>query len=196
MSVQRIIQESVNKNPLGLKEAFAEELSARICLALEAKMSEEFFDLDEETIEFIDSMLDEGYDLDDVIDALVEEELEEGSIKGSGTDRKAQLKKAYRAGEADTRDFNRIGGMSSRKPKSRADAGIKKAYQGGRMSNDGSSAATGAARSKSADRLRGTEHGKSVPSVDKFGNKGKTYYKTQTHADKRRAMFRKPNLPE
>jgi hypothetical protein len=46
MSVQRIIQESIDKNPLGLKEAFAEELSNRIRLALEAKMNDE--DEDEE----------------------------------------------------------------------------------------------------------------------------------------------------
>lgn len=48
MSVQRIIQESVNKNPLGLKEAFAEELSERIRLALEAKMSDEEDDDDDD----------------------------------------------------------------------------------------------------------------------------------------------------
>jgi hypothetical protein len=46
MSIQRIIQESIEKNPLGLKEAFAEELSNRIRLALEAKMNDED-DLDE-----------------------------------------------------------------------------------------------------------------------------------------------------
>jgi hypothetical protein len=46
MSVQRIIQESIDKNPHGLKEAFAEELSNRIRLALEAKMNDE--DEDEE----------------------------------------------------------------------------------------------------------------------------------------------------
>jgi hypothetical protein len=50
MSVQRIIQESIEKNPLGLKEAFAEELSNRIRLALEAKMSEEIDQLDEASV--------------------------------------------------------------------------------------------------------------------------------------------------
>jgi hypothetical protein len=38
MSIQKIIQESVNKNPLGIKEAIEEELRSRIALALEAKM--------------------------------------------------------------------------------------------------------------------------------------------------------------
>ncbi len=48
MSVQRIIQESIEKNPLGLKEAFAEELSNRIRLALEAKMNDKDEDEDED----------------------------------------------------------------------------------------------------------------------------------------------------
>ena len=39
MSVQKIIQESIEKNPLGLKGAFLEELQGRIALALEAKMA-------------------------------------------------------------------------------------------------------------------------------------------------------------
>jgi len=61
MSVHRIIQESIEKNPLGLKEAFAEELSNRIRLALEAKMNdeddedEEDGDLDEE-VEQLDEL--------------------------------------------------------------------------------------------------------------------------------------------
>lgn len=38
MPIQQIIQESINKNPLGLKEALEEELRARIALALEAKL--------------------------------------------------------------------------------------------------------------------------------------------------------------
>ena len=80
------------------------------------------------------------------------DEVEEGSIKGSGKDMKAKLKKAFRAGEMDTRAFNR-GGMSSRKPARNAPKAIKKAYERGRLSNDGSSALTGKARMKSQDRL-------------------------------------------
>jgi hypothetical protein len=41
MSLQKIIKESVEKNPLGLKEALEEELRNRVSLALEAKMKEE-----------------------------------------------------------------------------------------------------------------------------------------------------------
>ena len=41
MSVQKIIQEAVNRNPLSMKEALEEELLGRIRLALEAKMEEE-----------------------------------------------------------------------------------------------------------------------------------------------------------
>jgi hypothetical protein len=51
MSIQKIIQESINGNPLEMKEALAEELRDRIRLALEAKMnedvSEEVEELDE-----------------------------------------------------------------------------------------------------------------------------------------------------
>jgi len=41
MSVQKIIQEAINKNPHDLKEALQEELRNRIALALEAKMSDD-----------------------------------------------------------------------------------------------------------------------------------------------------------
>lgn len=40
MSVQKIIQESIGQNPLGLKEALVEELRSRVALALEAKIKE------------------------------------------------------------------------------------------------------------------------------------------------------------
>ncbi len=40
MSVQKIIQEALSQNPLGLKEAVAEELRARVALALEEKIKE------------------------------------------------------------------------------------------------------------------------------------------------------------
>lgn len=46
MSVQKIIQESISENPLGLKEAIAEELRSRVAEALSAKM-EEAVELDE-----------------------------------------------------------------------------------------------------------------------------------------------------
>lgn len=40
MSIQKIIQESINKNPLEVKEAISEELRVRIAAALEAKINE------------------------------------------------------------------------------------------------------------------------------------------------------------
>lgn len=48
MSIQRIIQEAINKNPHDLKEALEEELRSRIALALEAKMSDEKDDDEED----------------------------------------------------------------------------------------------------------------------------------------------------
>jgi hypothetical protein len=52
MSVQKIIKESMEKNPLKLKEALQEELKTRMALALEAKMKEmEDEDEDEDELE-------------------------------------------------------------------------------------------------------------------------------------------------
>jgi len=98
------------------------------------------------------------------------EELEEGSIKGSGTNRKAMLKKAYRRGETKTRDFYQ--GKISSAPKS-YDAGQKAAFKKGTMSNQGSPAAQGSDRSGSQDRLKDTEHSKQtgMPSISKHRNK-------------------------
>jgi hypothetical protein len=68
-SIQQIIQESINQNPIGLKEALQEELRQRIALALEAKMSE---GIEEEFDE------DESFDLSD----YAAEELEETNTSG------------------------------------------------------------------------------------------------------------------
>jgi hypothetical protein len=55
MPIQKIIQESLNKNPLSLKEALEEELRSRVALALEAKISETKND-DEEEYDQIDEI--------------------------------------------------------------------------------------------------------------------------------------------
>ena len=59
MSVQKIIQESINMNPLEMKQALAEELRARVALALEAKMKD---DEDEEEDDMEDDEDDEEDD--------------------------------------------------------------------------------------------------------------------------------------
>jgi len=79
--------------------------------------------------------------------------VDEGSIKGSGTDRKSVLKKAFRSGEQDTRQFNTPGGAATNKPKRGSDATVKKAYQAGRDSEQGDSAYKGTRRSKPQDTL-------------------------------------------
>ena len=80
--------------------------------------------------------------------------VDEGSIKGSGSDRKAVLKKRWRDGEKDYRDFLVPGGNSSREPKSRASGGEKRAYRGGFASTGGGVPAKGKARSSSHDVLK------------------------------------------
>ena len=65
MSIQKIIQESINKNPLEMKEIIAEELRARVALALEAKMKddEEEDDMKDEDDEDEDDMKKESFNL-------------------------------------------------------------------------------------------------------------------------------------
>lgn len=68
-------------------------------------------------------------------------EFREASIKGSGTDRKAVLKKAFRAGEDDTRGFygakktikapKGMRGLKNYEP-THKDKGIAKAYNAGK----------------------------------------------------------------
>lgn len=114
-----------------------------------------------------------------IIDELSEDALEmiaEGSIKGSGADRKAVLKKAYRAGEQKTRDFYK----KKITPRPSGDKGITKAFSAGEYSNQGGPAAKGAERSTSQDSLKDTEHSRSE--LGPFGKK--INYKTQTHAQK------------
>jgi hypothetical protein len=60
MSVREIIQHSLEKNPLAIKEALEAEMQARVRLALEAKMSEE----DDEDDEDEDDEEDEEEDED------------------------------------------------------------------------------------------------------------------------------------
>ena len=72
MSIEKIIQESINKNPLGMKEALEEELRNRLALALEAKMKKESDDEDDMDDEDEEDM-DESFNLSD----LTLEELED-----------------------------------------------------------------------------------------------------------------------
>lgn len=48
MSIKNIIQESLNKNPIGLKEALTEELRSRVAAVLESMIAEKKSDEDDE----------------------------------------------------------------------------------------------------------------------------------------------------
>ena len=65
MLVQKIIQESINKNPLSIKEALEEELRSRVALALEAKVAESNDNDDEDCDDDEDDDMDESFDLSD-----------------------------------------------------------------------------------------------------------------------------------
>lgn len=190
MSLEKIVAEALAGRPLEMKEAFEAEIQTRIQARLEAEymdvLESKDDDLDEEALDFIDAMLDEGYGLDDAINAIVDQELEEGSIKGSGTDRKAQLKKSYRAGEQKTRDFYKNKMTSA--PRT-ADKGVKKAFAAGAGAGDGSPTVQGSKRSSSQDSLKGTKHDQSSvsPTSKSFRS---------THSTKMYGLRKKPNLPE
>ena len=66
MTIQRIIQEAINKNPLDLKEALTEELRSRIALALEAKMSDEEDDDSSEEDDDEEDMKEEAEQIDEL----------------------------------------------------------------------------------------------------------------------------------
>ena len=91
MSIEKIIQESVNKNPLAMKEALEEELRSRVALALEAKMSES----DDEDEDDEDEDEDDKDDKDD-------EDMDESSDQLDELDKKtlsSYVKKAGGAGK-------------------------------------------------------------------------------------------------
>ena len=99
---------------------------------------------------------------DSLLDAI-EQVTKEGSIKGSGTDRKAVLKKAFRAGEDDTRRFYSGKKPTIKPPKGmrdlkkfdakHKDKGIQKAFAGGRAAGDGDTTIKGKARMKPQSNL-------------------------------------------
>ena len=66
MSVNKIVAETINKNPLAVKEALEDEMKARIRLALESIINEEEMD-DEDDMED-DMEDDEEEDEDDMED--------------------------------------------------------------------------------------------------------------------------------
>ena len=88
--VKQIIKEAMDKNPLGLKEAVAEELQKRVTLALEAKMKKMKEEDDEEEMDDEeDDMEDDEEEMDD------EEEIEEVNVMRKMSPAKmAKLQKA------------------------------------------------------------------------------------------------------
>lgn len=71
MSVKAIINESVNKNPIGLKEALETELRARVAEALEAKLAEAKGE-DDDTDEDEDEDEEDEHDEDEEEEAIDE----------------------------------------------------------------------------------------------------------------------------
>jgi hypothetical protein len=60
MSIETVVKEAFNKNPLGFEKALKEELRARVALALEAKMIDEE-NLDEVSKDTVRSYADRAF---------------------------------------------------------------------------------------------------------------------------------------
>ena len=113
---------------------------------------------------------------DSLLDAI-EQVTKEGSIKGSGTDRKAVLKKAFRAGEDDTRRFYSGKKPTIKPPKGmrdlkkfdakHKDKGIQKAFAGGRAAGDGDTTIKGKARMKPQSNLPLNKYQRQGIKIDK-----------------------------
>jgi len=95
MSIEKIIAEAIENNPLKLKEAFEEEMNARIRTALEEKYkemttpSEETEEVVEETEELVEEDEEES-----------EEEESDDDDEGDDEEIVAELKKRHADGES------------------------------------------------------------------------------------------------
>ena len=117
-----------------------------------------------------------GKTMSQLLDA-VNQVTQEGSIKGSGTDRKAVLKKAFRAGEDDTRRFYSGKKPTIKPPKGmrglgnfdakHKDKGIQKAFAGGRAAGDGDTTIKGKARMKPQSNLPLNKYQRQGIKIDK-----------------------------
>ena len=121
-----------------------------------------------------------GKTMDQLLNAVnevVKKKTDEGSIKGSGTDRKAVLKKAFRAGEDDTRRFYSGKKPTIKPPKGmrglgnfdakHKDKGIQKAFAGGRAAGDGDTTIKGKARMKPQSNLPLNKYQRQGIKIDK-----------------------------
>lgn len=77
MSIQKIIQESINGNPLEMKEALSEELRNRIRLALESKMKDDDEDDEEDEDRMFMGAAGKPYNDEDDDEDMKKEEVEQ-----------------------------------------------------------------------------------------------------------------------
>lgn len=99
MSIEKIIAEAIENNPLKLKEAFEEEMNARIRTALEEKykemttVAEESEEVTEETEELVEEDEDESDDEDEGDDEEIKKEMAKRHADG---DSKGEVLKAVK----------------------------------------------------------------------------------------------------
>ena len=100
MSIEKIIAEAIENNPLRLKEAFEDEMNARIRTALEAKYKE--MTSPEAVAEATEEEVEEAHAMNEASDE--EEEGEEFDEKGCV----AELKKRHADGESQADCVNAV----------------------------------------------------------------------------------------
>jgi len=102
MSIEKIIAEAIDNNPLKLKEAFEDEMNARIRTALEEKYKEMTSDSEEEEVvaEETEELVEEDEDESDESD---EEESDDDEDEDEDFDEGAcvrEMKKMHKDGES------------------------------------------------------------------------------------------------
>ena len=105
MSIEKIIAEAIDNNPLKLKEAFEDEMNARIRTALEEKYKEMTSDSEEEEVvaEETEELVEEDEDESDESD---EEESDDDDDEDEDFDEGAcvrEMKKMHKDGESKTK---------------------------------------------------------------------------------------------
>ena len=90
MSLEKIIKEAIDKNPMEMKDAFAEEMQTRVALALEEKYKKatEAKDSDEDDDDEDDDDEDEDDDEDDVKEGKLPPALQAAIDKKNGKKKK------------------------------------------------------------------------------------------------------------
>ena len=121
MSLKNIIQESLNKNPMGLKEALTEELRARVAVVLESMISEKSDDK-------FDTEFKKPYDADSEGE-YDDEDGKKSMKKSSKKDKKDKEEMEEAAHDDAVKAFLAKGGKVTKAPTAEMDPGLSATFR-------------------------------------------------------------------